>query len=75
MICILKKENNNRKRLACTTLVRPILEYRAMCWEPYGEGQVSALRWMQKRAAKFVSNINGTAKIDSPNMRPFPRHT
>jgi len=25
--------NNNRKRLAYTTLVRPILEYGAVCWD------------------------------------------
>jgi hypothetical protein len=41
-------------------------------------GQVSALCRVQKRAAKFANNINesgsvnfGTAKNDSPNMRPF----
>ena len=30
---ILKKGNNNSKRLAYTALVRPILEYGAVCWE------------------------------------------
>ena len=30
---ILKKGNNNTKRLAYTALVRPILEYGAMCWD------------------------------------------
>jgi hypothetical protein len=30
---------------------------------PYGEGQVSALNPVQKRAAKLANNINGTAKI------------
>jgi len=39
-------------------LVRPILEYGAACWDPYREGQVSALNWVQKRAAKFANNIN-----------------
>ena len=37
---ILKKGNNNTERLACTALVRPILEYGAVCWDPYREGQV-----------------------------------
>jgi hypothetical protein len=64
---ILKKGNNNTKRLAYTALVRPILEYGAVCWDhtvwsgvlgPYREGQVSALNWVQKRAAKFANNIN-----------------
>jgi len=31
---IFKKGNNNTKRLAYTALVRPILEYEAVCWDP-----------------------------------------
>ena len=42
-ILILKKSNSNTKSLACMTLVRPILEYGAACWDPYREGQISAL--------------------------------
>ena len=55
---ILKKGNNNTKHLTYMALVRPILEYGAVCWDPYREGQVSALNRMQKRAAKFARNIN-----------------
>jgi len=29
-----------------------------MCWDPYREGQESALNQVQKRAAKFTNNIN-----------------
>ena len=54
---IFKKGNNNTKRLAYTALVRPILEYGAVCWDPYREGQVSALNRVQKRAVKFANNI------------------
>ena len=54
---ILKKGNNNKKRLAYTALVRPILEYGALCWDPY-RGQVGALNRVQKRAAKFANNID-----------------
>ena len=50
--------NNNTKRLAYTALVRPILKYGAVCWDPYREGQVSALNRAQKRVAKFPNNIN-----------------
>jgi len=57
-MCILKKGNNNKKRLAYTALVRLLLEYGVECWDPYREGQVSALNWVQKRAAKFANNIN-----------------
>jgi hypothetical protein len=40
---ILKQGDNNPKRLAYTSLVRPILEYGAVCWDPYREWQVSWL--------------------------------
>jgi len=53
-----QKGNNNTKHLAYTALVRPILEYGAVCWDPYREGQVGALSRVQKRAAKFAKNIN-----------------
>ena len=56
-MCIIKKGNNNTKRLAYTALPRPILENGAVCWDPY-RGQVSVLNRVQKRAAKFANNIN-----------------
>ena len=77
---ILKKGNNKTKRLAYVALVRPILEYGAVCWDPYRcqvrSGQVSALNQVQKRAAIFANNINESgsetlAQNDSPNMCPF----
>ena len=34
---ILKKGNTNTKSLAYMSLVRPILEYGAACWDPYRE--------------------------------------
>ena len=39
------------------SLVRPILEYGAACWDPYREGQISALDRVQKKAAKFVHHM------------------
>ena len=41
---ILKKGNSNTKSLAYMSLVRPILEYVAPCWEPCREGQVTVLQ-------------------------------
>jgi hypothetical protein len=52
---VLKKGNSNTKHLAYIALVRPILEYGAVCWDPYWEGQVGALNRLQKRAAKFAN--------------------
>ena len=57
IMCILKKGNNDKKCLVYTALVRSILEYGAVCWDPY-RGQVSALNRVQKRAVKFANNIN-----------------
>jgi len=59
----LKKGNKNIKSLACMSLVRPILEYGAACWDPYREGQISALDRVQKKAAKFAHYTN------SPNWK------
>jgi len=55
---VLKNGNNNTKRLAYTALVAPILEYGAVCWDPYRGVQVSNLNWVQKRVAKFAYDIN-----------------
>jgi len=38
--------------------VRSILEYGAVCWDQYREGQVNSLNWVQMRAAKFANNID-----------------
>jgi len=55
---IIQKRNNNMKRLAYMALVRLILEYGAVCWDPNREGQVSALNHVQEKVAKFANNIN-----------------
>ena len=36
------------------SLVRPILEYGAACWDTYRERQISSLDRVQKKAAKFA---------------------
>jgi len=45
---ILKKGNGSAKSFAYTTLVCPILEYGAACWNPYREGQIHALDRVHK---------------------------
>jgi hypothetical protein len=55
---ILKKGNSNTKNLAYRSLVCPILEYGAACWDPYTEEQISALDRVQKKAAKFAHHTN-----------------
>jgi hypothetical protein len=51
---VTKKGNSNTKSLAHTSLVRPIHEYGAACWDPYREGQINALGRVQDKAAKFA---------------------
>jgi hypothetical protein len=53
---ILKKANSNTRSLAYRSLVRPILEYGAACWDPYREGQIRALDRVQNKAARFAHN-------------------
>jgi hypothetical protein len=55
---ILKEENSNTKTFTYMSLVRPILEYGAECWDPYMEGQIIALDRVQKKAAKFAYHSN-----------------
>ena len=55
-----KKGNENTKSLAYTSLVHPILEYGAACWDPYRECQISALDRVQNKAAKFAHHSGGS---------------
>jgi hypothetical protein len=55
---ILKKGNSITKLLPYTALVRPILEYGAVCWDPCREGQVGALERLHKTAAKFANTYH-----------------
>jgi hypothetical protein len=48
---ILKKGNSNTESLVYTSLVRPILEYGAACWDPYRKGQINM-------TAKFAQHRN-----------------
>jgi len=42
------------------SLVRPILEFGAACWDPYREGQIIALDSVQKKATKFANHANSS---------------
>jgi hypothetical protein len=57
---VVKKENKNTKRLAYKSLVHPILEYVAACWNPYKECQINTLDREQNKAAKFAYHSGGS---------------
>src|SRR5215469_14862478 len=57
---ILKQGNSNTKSLAYMSLVHPILEYGATCWDPYREGQITALDRVQKKVTKFAHHTNSS---------------
>ena len=44
------------KAAACTTLVRPSIEYASVVWDPYAKNQTIQLDSIQCRAARFVNN-------------------
>jgi hypothetical protein len=46
------------KSLTYISLVRPILEYGASCWDLNRDGQINALDRVQKKAAKFANHTN-----------------
>ena len=55
------------------SLVRPILEYRAACWDPYREGQINALDRVQKKGAKFSHYTNSPNWEILASRRKLPR--
>ena len=55
------------------SLVRPILEYGAACWDSYREGQVIALDMVQKKAAKFAYHTNSSNRENLASRRKLSR--
>ena len=45
----------NSKRTAYIALVRAVLEYGAIVWDPYHRGDIDKLEQIQHRAARFIT--------------------
>jgi len=60
---VLKTGNRNTKSLAHTSLVRPILEYGAACWDPCTAGQINASDRVQMKPFNLlIIRRNATGK-------------
>jgi len=53
---ILKKGNSNTKSLAYMSLVRPILQYGAACWDPYRGGTNKCVRQGAKESGQICTS-------------------
>ncbi|KAJ4437212.1 hypothetical protein ANN_17347 [Periplaneta americana] len=56
---IIKKSNRRSKELAYKTLVRSIMEYGVVGWDPYRQNQIDSIEKIQRRAAKYVKMGKG----------------
>jgi hypothetical protein len=55
------------------SLVCPKLENGSACWDPYREGQISALDRVQKKAAKFAHHTNSSNRETLTSRRKLSR--
>jgi len=61
---VIKGEIGTQK-LTFMSLVRLVLEYGSVCWDPCREGHINALDWVQKKAELFT---NRTKDSDWENL-------
>ena len=55
------------KERAFFTLVRPLVEYASIVWDPYTQINVQKLEMVQRRAARYVKNRHGNTSSVSDN--------
>ena len=56
--------NPRIKQQSYTTLVRPVLEYSQIVWDPYTSGAVNRIESVQRRAARFtLSRYRRTSSV------------
>ncbi|KAJ4431722.1 hypothetical protein ANN_20324 [Periplaneta americana] len=55
----LQKSNRKSKELAYKTLVRPIMEYGTVGWDPYRQNQMDSIEKVQRKAEKYVKMGKG----------------
>ena len=43
------------KKRAYTSLIRPTLEYAAVCWDPHHQKEINSLESIQRKATRFIT--------------------
>ena len=72
----LHKCTNEVKETACFTLVRPVLEYAAIIWDPYQQCLIDDIEKIQRRAARWVTgDYRFTSRDDINTKMAFTRTT
>ena len=73
VMCVLINVSTNTKSLAYMSLVRPVLEYVAACWDPCGEGKIKGLDRAQTKAARFTNHTKDFDWESLAQLRPTAR--
>ena len=76
-------DKRNIKHLAYTILVRPILEYDSIIWEPHTASNIQELETVQRRSARHIMhNYNRHARVttmlqhlDLPTLQQRRQHS
>ena len=62
----------NCKRNAYLALVRPILEYGAVVWDPHLQKDIDKLERVQRSAARFIAGNYQTTRLCHQDPGPLP---
>jgi len=56
LYCNIRTENRKIKAAACTTYVRPVVEYASTVWDSHMRKNINKLEQVQRTSAQYVTN-------------------